>query len=199
MSSQRLPGKVLMPLRGKPILCHVYERVSQVIHSSLVAVLTSTEESDDPIAAYCRWQGWCVYRGSLNDVYSRFRSAVTSVFPCDYFVRICADSPFINPETIKTLILKAKESGWEADLVSTVWPKMTFPKGCNAELVKTSTFLAIYPSWPSESEDVTLYFYNNHKDFHLIGVENPEGNQGGMSFAVDRLGDWERLNESSGD
>src|SRR4051812_22107048 len=52
-SSQRLPGKVLRPLCGKPLLAHLVGRLKRSAVLDVVAVATSTEPSDDAVAAFC--------------------------------------------------------------------------------------------------------------------------------------------------
>ena len=53
MSSKRLPGKVLIPIKGKPLLLYVIERVSFVDEIDQLIVSTSTNQSDDPIIDFC--------------------------------------------------------------------------------------------------------------------------------------------------
>ncbi len=50
MSSTRLPGKVLQPLAGMPAILFMIERVRRARLPHLVAVVTSTDASDDPLA-----------------------------------------------------------------------------------------------------------------------------------------------------
>ena len=50
MSSSRLPGKVLKPLAGKPMIWHIYQRALKCQLVDKVIIATSTEKSDDPLA-----------------------------------------------------------------------------------------------------------------------------------------------------
>src|SRR5712675_887192 len=90
MSSARFPGKVLAPLDGEPIIAQVIKRVSQAVGRDRITVATSDDRSDDPLACYVDQLGISVYRGSLNDVFSRFRSCLEA-YPCTWFFRVCAD------------------------------------------------------------------------------------------------------------
>lgn len=193
MSSSRFPGKVLAPLHGKPILRHVIDRVALCIRPSLITVLTSREESDDPIAAFCQWLNIPVFRGSLDNVFLRFRQAL-EIYPCDYFFRITADSPQLRPDILQRMLLVAMQNGGECDLVTNALVR-SYPVGQSVELIKTSTFLTIDPETldSQEEEHVTPYFYRNHKQFYIINLENPQGDQSEVHLAVDTLEDIQRL------
>ena len=91
MSSVRFPGKVLAPFRGRPIIDHVLSRIAQAVPSDRTIVATSTEPSDDPLAAYLNGSGVSVFRGPLDDVLLRFQMCLEQ-FPCRWMVRVSADS-----------------------------------------------------------------------------------------------------------
>ena len=57
MGSSRLPGKVLMPVAGKPILWHILHRLGQCRAVDMIAVATSTEPPDDAIERFCNDAG----------------------------------------------------------------------------------------------------------------------------------------------
>lgn len=99
MSSTRLPGKVLMPLAGKPMIWHIVQRAKQCQQVHAVVVATSQEASDDPLAEYCASEDITCYRGELDNVLSRF-IGVLQAHPADYCVRITGDCPLICPEFI---------------------------------------------------------------------------------------------------
>ncbi|MSS73606.1 MAG: hypothetical protein EXS64_19265, partial [Candidatus Latescibacteria bacterium] len=64
MGSSRLPGKVLMPAAGKPLLLHLVERLRRSCLLSRVVVATSDDPSDDSIAALCATESIPCFRGS---------------------------------------------------------------------------------------------------------------------------------------
>ena len=69
MSSARFPGKVLAPFRGRPILWHVVDRVARALPDVPRVIVTSTDASDDPIAAYAQAIDTACFRGPLDDVF----------------------------------------------------------------------------------------------------------------------------------
>src|SRR5688572_16969036 len=92
MSSSRFPGKVMVDLHGKPIIRHLIDQMQQVKGIDQIVVLTSHENSDDILVDYLERSAQPVFRGDLENVYARFKQAL-QVYPCDFFVRLCADSP----------------------------------------------------------------------------------------------------------
>ena len=78
--SSRLPGKVLLPLAGRPVLDHVVTRVSAAGRIDDVVVATSDQPGDDAIADYCRDRGWTCVRGSETDVLSRYAKSVKRTY-----------------------------------------------------------------------------------------------------------------------
>ena len=96
MSSKRLPGKVLYSTnKGEEVLLSIYRRLEQSLFLDKIIILTSSENSDDPIQDLCKQEGLKCMRGPLENVYSRFSMALAE-YPCSAFLRICADSPFVN-------------------------------------------------------------------------------------------------------
>ena len=94
MSSTRLPGQVLMPVMGKPLLGHMVERVRPAARVDELVVATSTEASDDPIARWCGDNGVKAVRGSLSDVLARYYFGALSLHPVPQtIVRLTADCP----------------------------------------------------------------------------------------------------------
>ena len=103
MSSNRLPGKVLLPLAGKPMIRHIVDRAKSCNNVSKVIVATSLEESDNPLANYCENNSIEYFRGSLNNVLSRF-TEILNKHKYSYCVRITGDCPLIHPPFIDAQI-----------------------------------------------------------------------------------------------
>ncbi len=95
MGSGRLPGKVLTPVAGKPVLQHIVERLNRSRYALHTVVATSSAAADDAIENWCRHHGITCVRGSEQDVLSRFYLAASAcnAQPDDTLVRICCDNP----------------------------------------------------------------------------------------------------------
>lgn len=192
MSSARFPGKVLAPLGGKPIINHIFTRINYHFHDLPFCILTSTEKSDDPLAAYLKSEGVDILRGPLNPVVARFKMALQK-FPCTYFIRICADSPFFSEESLKKAIdLVSQDS--TLDVVTTTFPR-SFPRGNNIEVIKSETFLNLDEKslTDDEKEHITLHFYDHPNNFKIHNILNPDGDHSQESVSIDTIDDLKRL------
>src|ERR1700743_97735 len=72
MGSTRLPGKVLKPIAGKPLLWHIVHRLKRSSFIEDIAIATSTNPRDDAIVEWARENGVTVVRGPEDDVLARF-------------------------------------------------------------------------------------------------------------------------------
>jgi spore coat polysaccharide biosynthesis protein SpsF len=191
MSSSRFPGKVLAPLNGTPLIAHVIDRVADALPRDHITVSTSTEASDDPLACYVEHLGVAVHRGPLDDVFSRF-AACLEAYPCAWFFRLCADSPYLDPTLMLRMIPHAHEG--EADLVTNVFPR-SYPAGQSVELVRAAAFRAVERGGlaPDQREHLTRYFYQHAEAYKIINLSSGKPALSSVSFAVDRLEDLARL------
>lgn len=190
MSSRRFPGKVLAPFRGQPIIRQVVERIASALPEVPVVVATSQESSDDPLAAYLASVGIDCHRGALADVFGRFRSCLAG-HPCRWILRICADSPLLEGPMLRAVV-EARGEG--IDLVTTTL-KRTFPRGSNAELIRSASFLAVDEGAldAHEREHVTPFFHRQADRFRIVNVESDDPRRADLSVAVDTVDDLLRL------
>jgi len=172
MTSSRLPGKVLQDIAGCPMLLRVVERAQQAKAIDLVAVITSTHESDDAIEQCCKENGIEVFRGNLDDVLDRYYQAAIH-FHADAIVRITADCPLLDP-AISDLVVETFKNG-DYDYVSNTI-ECTYPDGLDTEVFR---FDALKRAWQSaslksEREHVTAYIYKHPELFRLGMVRHFE-------------------------
>lgn len=159
MSSKRFPGKVLAPILGKPLIKNIIDSVKKIKCIKNVVVITSYLESDDPLVAYLESIGCLYFRGDLDNVFKRFQDA-TKIYPSDYVMRLCADSPFLNLQLMNFMVNQALSGTYS--LISNVFIR-TFPKGQSVEILKSILILKTDFSVMSyaEQEHVTTYFYRH--------------------------------------
>lgn len=190
-NSQRLPGKVLLPLGGKTILENVVERVSKAKKVNQVIVATSVNSSDDKIADLCESRNLTCFRGDLDDVLSRFYEAAKK-FEAKNICRITADCPLIAPELIDQAV-EAFEEG-KYDYISTGRIESTFPDGLDTEIF---TFEALEKAFKeaklsSEREHVTPYIWKNPDKFNTHTLNNNE-DLSNIRLTVDESEDYELM------
>src|SRR5262245_59031475 len=103
MGWTRLPGKVLKPIAGKPLLWHIITRLKRSRLIEEIAVATTTSPRDDAIVAFCEENGVPVVRGSEDNVLARFARAA-EVLDADIIVRVSSDAPFVDADFIDHLV-----------------------------------------------------------------------------------------------
>ena len=166
MSSTRLPGKVLRPILGKPMLGRQIERLRRARGLGGLMVATSTDPGDDAIAAYCATIGADCWRGPLDDVRARFFGALAAAGSPRSFVRLTADCPLADPALIDRCIESHTETGADYTYTSKGW---TFPKGLDVEIVETAALdrAARDSDDAYDREHVTPYIYHHPERFKL--------------------------------
>ncbi len=177
MSSSRLPGKVLLDIAGRTMLERVVTRAQRARTLDAVAIATTTDASDDPLAEFCARHGYACYRGSLFDVLDRYYQAALE-FHSGVIVRLTADCPVIDPEVID-LTVSSFFSGqpvpafdFAANRLPPPW-KRTFPIGLDTEVC---TFAALQHAWqqadqPYQREHVMPYLYDQAHSRHFTSFE----------------------------
>ena len=193
MSSARFPGKVLAPLQGRPVIAHVIARVTEVMPVERITVATSTDASDDRLARYVRDLGVGLYRGPLHNVFRRLQLCLEAN-PCDWFVRVCADSPLLDPALLRVMLTRARRT--DAALITNIFPR-TFPRGRSLELLHAQTFAGIHAQHLSadEQEHVTTYYYRRPADFTIVNIASEDALAAPPDLAVDTKEDLERLEQ----
>tara|TARA_B100000579_G_scaffold139925_1_gene113724 strand:- start:2778 stop:4868 length:2091 start_codon:yes stop_codon:yes gene_type:complete len=102
-TSSRLPGKVLMPVLGQPMILMQLERVRKSKSIDKIVLATSDHPSDNYLAKLVSSAGYDVFRGDLNDVLKRFKDCLTK-FPADNIVRLTGDCPLSDPILIDEIV-----------------------------------------------------------------------------------------------
>lgn len=171
MTSTRLPGKVLLPLAGEPMLTRLIERLRRVRRADGIVVATTTNATDDPIAALCAQLGVPCHRGSEHDVLSRYADAAR-LHGADVVVRITSDCPLIDPALIDQTIAAYDEGG--GDYVSNMLPP-TWPYGMAVEVFSAAALAQAHAeaTQAAEREHVTPFLYWHPERYRLRSVASP--------------------------
>ena len=165
MSSQRLPGKVLRNIHGKPMLQYLLERLEHCLFLDEIVIATSVHKNDDPVSVFCDEHNIACYRGSLEDVAGRFLG-VLEEYEWQVFVRVNGDSPLLDPHLIDQGIMLYNKGRF--DIVTNVFPR-TFPLGQSVEVVNGDTFRRYYSRLEAgaDHEHVTAFIYRNPDEYKI--------------------------------
>jgi spore coat polysaccharide biosynthesis protein SpsF len=187
--SRRFPGKVLEEFHGKKVLAHVLEAAGQACGRENTILATSDQSQDDAVANFAEKEGWAVHRGSLEDVWSRFRD-IAATSGADWIVRICADSPLMSTPLIRTMIQLVRP---DLDLITNIHPR-TFPRGQSVEIIHQRLFREefFFPQTSSDREHVTPHLYRI-PSLRILNHLSPLGDQSREAWSVEEPGDIERL------
>jgi spore coat polysaccharide biosynthesis protein SpsF len=189
MSSTRLPGKVLKPLAGRPMILRQIERLRRARRIDRLVVATSREASDDELAHTLAAEGVEVFRGPLDDVLVRFTGALEA-FPADHVVRLTADCPLIDPQAVDaTIDLCLAEA---ADYASNTPPTFAFPKGLDVEVITAAALrrAAAEASTPEEHEHVTWGVWTRPERWKIAWLKSPAADDGDIRWTVDTADDY---------
>lgn len=188
MSSNRLPGKVLRPILGQPMILRQIERLRRARSIDRLLVATSVEADDDPLAAAVEADGVTVFRGPLDDVLGRFIGALDA-YPADHIVRLTGDCPLADPAVIDAVIARHLETG--ADYTNNLEAGAAYPKGLDAEVVTADALRrAASGQSPEEREHVTWGIRHDPVGFRHAALRAP-GDWGAVRWTVDRPDDFE--------
>lgn len=170
MTSTRLPGKVLEPVLGEPMIGRQLERLVRSRRLDRIVVATSSDPSDDPLAAYCEGLGYAVFRGSLGDVLDRYCGAMAQVPEADVIVRLTADCPLADWTVIDATIDRLRETG--ADYASNTPAVRTYPHGLDVEVMRRGALeqAGREATTPYEREHVTPYIHRRPGVFRIASL-----------------------------
>lgn len=170
MTSTRLPGKVLAPVLGEPMIGRQLERLARSRRLDRILVATSSDPSDDPLAAYCEAAGYPVFRGSLADVLDRYCGAMAQVPQADVIVRLTADCPLADWTVVDAVIDRLHETG--ADYASNTPAVRTYPHGLDVEVMRREALerAGREARDPYEREHVTPYIHRRAETFRIASL-----------------------------
>ena len=167
MGSQRLPGKIMLPIGGQPMLAQVVQRVDRSIHIDQTVVAASNLPEDEPIWNWCSENDVPFVKGDPTDVLSRYELAATK-FGADQIIRITSDCPLIDPQIIDATIEILIENE-HLDYATNFYPVRTFPRGLDTEVFTKACLqrLLTEANQPTYREHVTLMIYRNPHLFQI--------------------------------
>ena len=134
--SRRFPNKVMMPLKGKPLLIRMIERVRAAKADFDIVVATTVERGDDQIRELCRDLGVKCYSGHPTDLLDRhYRAALEH--RADVVAKIPSDCPLIDPAVITKVLEHYHSHAGSIDFVSNLHPA-SYPDGNDVEVMSMS-------------------------------------------------------------
>lgn len=193
MGSTRLPGKVLKKICGKTVLEHDIDRLKRVKNINSIVIATTTLGKDNIIVDEANRLGVKYYRGSENDVLSRYYYAAKEN-NADIIVRVTSDCPLIDSNITERTIQYYIDNIKEYDYVSNTLDR-TYPRGLDTEVFGFKVLEKAFKKADSERdrEHVTPYIWDNPNVFKL-GCFRNNVNYSEYRWTLDTEKDFQLIN-----
>lgn len=192
MTSTRLPGKVLKTVLDKPLLEYQIERLRRVSLADEIVIATTINDTDQAIVALCERLDVPFYRGSEDDVLSRYYEAAVT-HNADVVVRVTSDCPVIDPNIINDVIGHYLQNYPQYAYVSNC-QKRTYPRGMDTEVFSFKSLEQAFQEATAQPdrEHVTPFIYM-HPQRYQIGEICYSNNQSQHRWTVDTQEDFELI------
>lgn len=166
MSSSRLPGKMIKPILGRPVLELLIERLKRVKLADEIIIATSIKKENEIIEEISRRLQVRCFRGSEEDVLKRVLQAAKSI-QADIIVEITGDCPLTDPEIVDQCLNFFLKNNF--NYVSNGGPVKTFPAGLAVQVfpVKVLEEVDRLTNDPQDREHVSLYIYRHPQKYRL--------------------------------
>lgn len=192
MGSSRLPGKVIKPLCGVPLILHSLRRLKQCKTIDHVVLATSDQPENAPLVETAAKDGFEVFSGSEDNVLSRYYEVARKHRP-ETVVRCTGDCPVLDPVITDHVIHMHHEFG--ADYTSNALIR-SYPRGMDTEVFSFSVLEKTFAeaSLPEEKEHVTPYIYRHRELFKIEDVVAPaEQHDPELRLCVDTVEDFQMM------
>lgn len=161
MTSSRLPGKMTLPIGGKPVLAVLIDRLRRVPELDHIVLATTTNSTDDVLVGIAQDLGISSFRGSEDDVLGRVRAALDSA-GAETCVEITGDCPLVDPAMVSAMIEEFFATRSTNRYVgNTTGPTLGAPHGLDVQVFEAEALRTIDREYrdPSSREHVSMPFY----------------------------------------
>jgi spore coat polysaccharide biosynthesis protein SpsF len=190
MGSSRLPGEALKVVNGKTMLETMVYRLKKAKMVDQIVIATTVKPTDDIVVEEAKKLGLEWYRGSEDDVLSRYCYTVAA-FEADIVIRLSSDCPFIMPEIVDEMVTEYLEH--PHDLYSFI-----YPAGSAIEVMSAQKLYWLYfiTTEKSDREHVTYYFIRQPELFDVVEKDRVEErfySKRMFSFTLDTQEDFDLI------
>lgn len=172
LASERLPGKALADISGRPMIAHLLDRVAAsrfIRERKDVVVCTTTATSDDPLEAAVLAEGCSVFRGSVDDIIKRFSDAMAA-FGFDAVIQADGDDPLSATEC-----MDATTAALLADSALDIVTMRGLPLGCATKSFTRIAMEKVLAAYRTERNDTGfIYFFTRSGLCRHLDLENSE-------------------------
>ena len=188
LKSTRLPKKLLLEIKGKPIISHMIDRLKLANQVDEIIICSSINDQDKPLANIAKQNGIKCYFGSPDDVLVRLLGAADK-FNLDYILNITADCPFVDPDYADKIVDKYIET--DADLIR----QFDLPHGVFSYGIKVDALREVVKLKDSTDTEVWGRYFVDTGLFNVLDldVEDERHKRPGLRMTLDYPEDFEFL------
>lgn len=194
MGSTRLAGKVLMEVRGKPLVVHTLDRLKRCLTLDGIILATSNLPQDRVLLDLAKEEGVEGFAGSETDVLDRYYRAAAPHRP-ETVVRCTGDCTVIDSEVTDQIVRRHLQCGKDYTSNTVI---RSYPRGLDTEAMKFEVLerAAKEAKKDYEREHVTPYLYTHPELFSIEQVRaEPERTLPDLRLCVDTIEDFELMRE----
>lgn len=206
MGSERLPGKVIKQILGKPMIINVLDRLKRSKYIDNIVLATSVDEREELLVDVCKKYGYEVFRGSESDVLKRYKEAadIYNKDECGIIIRVTGDCPLIDAAIVDNVVTNFICNNY--DYVRLDVPE-TFIRGFDVEVFSKAALNKVYFDVHENckgiseedinmyKEHVTLYMYKHPEEFKIGYVKGNEFYNKNYRLCVDTEDDFKLISE----
>ena len=185
LKSTRLPRKLLLEIKGKPIISHMIDRLKLANKVDEIIICTSINKQDKPLGSIAKENNIQCYFGDPDDVLVRLLGAADE-FGLDYILNITADCPFVDPDYADRIVEKYIETG--ADLIR----QFDLPHGVFSYGIKVDALRTVVGLKDSTDTEVWGRYFVDTGLFNVLDldVENEKHKRPGLRMTLDYQEDF---------
>lgn len=186
LKSTRLPKKLLIEVKGKPVIGHMLDRLKLATSVDQIVICTSDLDQDRPLGDIAREHGVECYFGDPDDVLVRLLGAANK-YGFDYILNITADCPLVDPVYADAIVEHFMETN--ADLIR----QFDLPHGVFSYGIKVEALRKVVEIKQSQDTEVWGRYFTDTGLFKVIdfNVSNPFHRRPGLRLTIDYPEDLE--------
>lgn len=194
LNSCRLPAKVLLHFKDKPMLLHLIDRLKNINDIDTIVVATSIKKEDTLITQLCDENNVKYVRGSHNNLISRFKKA-SKKFNLDVIVRLTGDNPLVSIDVIEQCIKYHNNDKFNITstrvLVDEKIVERSTPKGHSVDVLNCHFLNQIDEKnlTSYDLEHLIPFFYNDNSRVNYLNINNKKLD----SCTVDTVQDYYKV------
>jgi len=189
LKSKRLPRKLLLEIKGKPVISHMIDRIKLAQNVDEIIICTSSKKQDALLGEIAIENSVKCYFGDPDDVLDRLLCAADK-FNLDYILNITADCPFVDPEYADKIVEKFIETN--ADLIR----QFDLPHGAFSYGIKVDALRRVVDLKDSLDTEVWGRYFTDTGLFNVVDldVENEKHKKPGLRMTLDYPEDFAFFN-----